>query len=46
MINLGYLIAAYTIIWVAVFGYIFALARKLRKVAREVNMLREMRGSR
>lgn len=43
MKNFGYLIAAYAIIWVALFGYIFALARKLRRVAKEVKILREMR---
>ena len=43
MKNLGYLIAAYAIIWVALFVYIFALGRKLRQITKEVILLRELK---
>ena len=39
MDNLGYLIAAYAIIWVVLFAYIFSIARKLRQLAKEVHLL-------
>jgi len=45
MKNIGYLIAAYAVIWVAVFGYIFSLAKKLRQLTKEVQFLREIQRS-
>jgi CcmD family protein len=41
MENLGYLLAAYTIIWAVVFGYVLVLYRKQRKLHRELQKLRD-----
>ncbi|MBA7663959.1 hypothetical protein ES703_72007 [subsurface metagenome] len=41
MENLGYLLAAYTIIWAVVFGYVFYLYRKQRRLQREIRVLKE-----
>jgi CcmD family protein len=41
MKNLGYLIAAYVVIWVAVFAYIITLGRKIRQVAKDVQLLQK-----
>ena len=41
MENIGYLVAAYTIIWVVVFGYVFYLYRKQRELQRDINSLKE-----
>ena len=41
MENAVFLFAAYTIIWVVVFGYVFHLYRKQRKLWREINLLKE-----
>ena len=40
MENLGYLFAAYTVIWAVVFGYVFYLYRKQRKLQREIDSLK------
>jgi CcmD family protein len=39
MENLGYLLAAYTVIWAVVFGYLIYLQRKQRKLQRQVKAL-------
>jgi CcmD family protein len=39
MENLGYLLAAYTVIWAAVFGYIFFIHRKQKGLQRQIDML-------
>jgi CcmD family protein len=39
MENLGYLIAAYAIIWVVTFGYILTLGARQRRLAAEVEDL-------
>lgn len=39
--NLSYLFAAYTIIWVVLFGYILSLSRKNRELGREIVALKE-----
>ena len=39
MDNLSYLFAAYTVIWVAVFGYIFLLHQKHRRLQRQIELL-------
>ena len=45
MDNLGYLVAAYTIIWIAISGYVFTLSRRQRQLQREIDSLKErMRG--
>ena len=41
MDNLGYLFAAFSIIWVGLFAYILALAQKQRQLRRDINLLKE-----
>jgi len=41
MDNMGYLFAAYTVIWAVVFGYIFFMQRKQRKLQRQIDMWRD-----
>lgn len=41
MENLGYLLAAYTVIWAVVFGYILFLQRKQRRLQRQIDALKE-----
>ena len=41
MENVFYLFAAYTIVWLAVFGYIFYLHRKQEKLWQKVDILGE-----
>ena len=40
MDNIGYLFAAYTVIWAVVFGYIFFMQRKQRKLEQQIDMWR------
>lgn len=42
MENAGYLLAAFAIIWVAVFGYVISLYTKQRKLMREIDSLKEI----
>jgi CcmD family protein len=41
MENLGYLLAAYSIIWAVVFGYILFLQRKQRRLQRQIDLLQK-----
>ena len=41
MENLGYLLAAYTVIWAVVFGYVVFMQRKQRRLQRQIDMLQE-----
>jgi CcmD family protein len=41
MENIGYLLAAYTVIWAVVFGYVLVMQRKQRKLQRQITLLRE-----
>jgi len=41
MENLGYLFAAFALIWVVVFGYVLVLQRRQRRLQREIDSLRE-----
>ena len=41
MENAVFLFAAYTIVWGVVFGYVFYLHRKQRKLWRTMNVLKE-----
>jgi CcmD family protein len=41
MENLGYLYAIYSIVWAVVFGYVFYLYRKQRRLRREMDSLRD-----
>lgn len=40
MENLGYLLAAYTVIWAVVFGYVLFLQRKQRRLQRQIDALK------
>ena len=42
MNNLGFLFAAYTVVWVLLFLYILALSRRHRALEREIDELREL----
>jgi CcmD family protein len=44
MENSGYLFAAYTIIWAVVFGYVFFLYYKQRKLRRQMDLLKDSIG--
>jgi len=39
--NLGYLLAAYAVIWAVVFGYILAMQRKQRRLQRQIDRLQK-----
>ena len=41
MTNLSYLFAAYTVIWVALFLYIFSLSRKTKRLEKILTALKE-----
>ena len=42
MENAGYLLAAFTVIWAVVFGYILSLFNRQRRLRREINSLKEV----
>ncbi len=42
MENAGYLFAAFAIVWVVLFGYIFILSRRQKRLRRELDLLKEM----
>lgn len=44
MENLGYLLAAYTVIWAVVFGWILMMQRKQRQLHRQIKLLQESLG--
>ncbi len=41
MENLGYLLAAFTIVWAVVFGYVLLLINRQRRLQREIDSLKE-----
>jgi len=41
MENLGYLLAAYTVIWAVIFGYVLFMQRKQRGLQRQIKRLQE-----
>jgi CcmD family protein len=41
MENMGYLLAAYTVIWAIVFGYALFMQRKQRSLQRQIDLLQE-----
>jgi CcmD family protein len=43
MDNLGYLFAAYTAIWIVVFGYVFYLQRKQKRLQKQIEALIDSR---
>jgi CcmD family protein len=46
MDNLGYLFAAYTIIWAFAFGYVFFLYYKQKGLRQQMDLLKGSRGER
>ncbi len=44
MENIGYLLAAYTVIWAVVFGYVLFMQRKQRRLQQQINLLQESIG--
>jgi CcmD family protein len=38
---MGYLFAAYAVIWAVVFGYVFVLYLRQRKLLRDIELLKE-----
>ncbi len=42
MENLGYLLAAFVIVWVGLFGYVFSLFQKQKQLRRDIELLKEM----
>ena len=41
MEDIGYLLAAYTVVWAVVFGYVLFMQRKQRRLQRQIDILRE-----
>ncbi len=41
MENAGYLFAAFSIVWLVVFGYVLLLFNRQRRLRREINSLKE-----
>lgn len=44
--NLGFLFAAYFIVWLLIVGYLFSLSRRQKKLAQEVESLKQMQQGR
>jgi CcmD family protein len=42
MKNLNFLFAAYAIVWLLIIGYLFSLSRRQKKLAREMEALKQM----
>lgn len=42
MEHASYLFAAFAIVWVVLFGYIFILSQRQKKLRREIELLKEM----
>ncbi len=42
MENAGFALAAYSIVWLAVFGYVLVLVRRQSNLRREISKLKEM----
>ena len=41
MENLGYLFAAFAVVWVVLFGYVLILIQRQKKLQREIDLLKE-----
>jgi CcmD family protein len=39
--NISYLFAAFAIVWVMLFGYIFTLSQRQKRLRREIDSLKE-----
>ncbi len=42
MKNLNFLFAAYAIVWLLIIGYLFSLARRQKKLAQEIETVKQM----
>jgi CcmD family protein len=42
--NLGYLFAAFVIVWAALFAYLFSLSRRQRRLRQEIDLLKGVLG--
>lgn len=42
MENAGYLFAAYTVIWVFLFGYVLIMVNRQRKLRQEIDRLKDL----
>jgi CcmD family protein len=41
--NLGFLFAAYLVVWLLIVGYLFSLSRRQKRLAQEIETLKQMR---
>lgn len=41
--NLGFLFAAYVIVWLLIVGYLVSLSRRQKRLSEEIEMLKQMR---
>ncbi len=41
--NLGFLFAAYFIVWLLIVGYLFSLSRRQKKLVQEIETLKQLR---
>ena len=44
MENAGYIFAAFAVVWVFVFGYVFSLVRRQANIKKQIDSLRETTG--
>jgi len=42
MKNLNFLFAAYSIVWLLIIGYLFSMARRQKKIAQELEMVKHL----
>jgi CcmD family protein len=40
--NLGFLFAAYLVVWLLIVGYLFSLSRRQKRLAQEIEALKQM----
>lgn len=40
MNNITFLISAYVLLWVILFGYVFVMFRRLKKIAQQIEILK------
>lgn len=41
--NLGFLFAAYLVVWLLIVGYLFSLSRRQKRLAQEIETLKQVR---
>jgi len=44
--NLAFLFAGYAVVWLLIVGYLFSLSRRQKKLAQEMEMLKQMQKGR